>query len=194
MLLRFRYPSILSNAQDHYLSKSSLPSVQGVVYLSPPCPQLAVLRPCTHLSESPNMFRTFWSNTASLVGMGLHPVNIFFGSRARDYVNRFNFRCRHYEFLVRVFLNMLNHVYAISKHCYIFNRLSMPCPVLLHLRMQKSFFLPHDFDIRMLKLSRKVFYSPVNCLQTVAFNCFCSSRQRRRDSPCPAGWRFRAGC
>ena len=53
---RFRYLSVLSYVQDQYLSKSSLPNAQGVLYLSPLCPQPAVLRPCTHPSESLNMF------------------------------------------------------------------------------------------------------------------------------------------
>ena len=48
----------------------------------------------------------------------------------------------------------------------------------------------------MRKLSRKVFYSQINCLQTVAFNCFQtfhSSWKCRRDNPCTAAWRFRLG-
>jgi hypothetical protein len=52
---QLEYLSVLSNAQDQYLSKIFL-RVQGVVYLSQLCPQTAVLRPRTCLSESLNMF------------------------------------------------------------------------------------------------------------------------------------------
>jgi hypothetical protein len=41
------------------------------------------------------------------VSIGLHQV-IF------THVNRFTFRCRHYELIVHGFLNMFNHVYAIG--------------------------------------------------------------------------------
>ena len=185
VLHRFQYLSVLSNAQDQYTSRP-LPNVQDVAYLSPPCLQPAVLRPCMRLYESLNIFAKSWLKVTSL---GLHRVVL-------AYVNRSTFRCRHYEFIIRVFLNMFDHVYAISKHCYLFHRLSMPCPTLLHLRMQKSFFLSHDFEARMLRLSRRLSYSPVNCLQTVAFNCrrFCSSLQCRTDSRCSAAWRFKLGC
>ena len=168
---RFRYLSVLSNAQDQYLSKCSLPNVQGEVYLSLPCPQPAVLHPC--MCPSANMFLKSWLlKIASPMGIGLCPVLRIFGSRAKDYMNHFTFWCQRHDFMVRVFLNVFNHMYAILKNCYLFHCLSMPCPALLHFRMEKSFFLPHDFKAWMCKLSRKVFSSPINCLQVVAFNCF----------------------
>ena len=191
---RFRYLSVLSYVQDQYLSKSSLPNAQGVLYLSPLCPQPAVLRPCTHPSESLNMFTSSWSKTISPAGIGLHLVIRIFASVAKYYVGHFTFRCQRYEFVVRVFLNFFNHVYAILQHCYLFHHLSIPCPTLLSVRMQRSFFLQHDFKAWMQKISRKVFYSPINCLQMVAFNCFRLSWKQRRDSYCAAVWRFRLGC
>ena len=193
VLHRFRYLSVLSNAQDQYLSKSSLPHAQGVLYLSLLCPRPAVLRPCTHPSEFPNIFTSSWLKAASLAGIS-HPVIRIFGSFAKYYLDHFTFRCRRYEFVVRVFVNFFYHMYAISKHCYLFHHLSTPCPALLRVRMQRTFFLPHNFKARMQKISRNVFYSPINCLQTVAFNCFHLSWQRRRDSSCAAAWRFRLGC
>ena len=45
---------------------------------------------------------------------------------------------------------------------------------------KKSFLRPHDFRALMQKLSSKVFFSPITCLQTVAFNCFHSSWKRGR--------------
>ena len=168
---RFWYLSVLSNAQDQYLSKCSLPNVQGEVYLSPLHPQPAVLHPC--MCSSVNVFLKSWLlKTASSMGIGLHPVLRIFESCAKDYMNCFTFWCRRHDFMVCVFLNVFNHMYAILKTCYLFHRLSLPCPALLRFRMEKSFFLPHDFKARMRKLSRKVFFSPINCLQMVAFNCF----------------------
>jgi hypothetical protein len=131
--------------------------------------------------------------SGSRAGIGFHPVLRIFGSFVKDYVRLFTFRCRRYVFVVHVFLNMFNHMYAILKHCYLFHYLSVPCPTLLRGSMQKGFFLSHDFKARMRKLSRKVFYSQINCLQTVAFNCFQtfhSSWKCRRDNPCTAAWRF----
>jgi len=191
-VLRYLSP-VLSNAQDQYLSKSSLPNAQGVLYLSLLCPQPAVLRPCTHPSEPLNTFTSSWLKTASPAGIGLHPVMRIFASLAKYYVDHFTFRYQRYEFVVRVFLNFFNHVYAILKHCYLFHRLSIPCPTLLSVRMQRTFFLRHNFKAWMQKISRKVFYSPINCLQVVAFNCFHSSWKHRRES-CAAVWRLRLGC
>jgi hypothetical protein len=65
-LHRFRHLSVLSNARDQYISESSLPNVQGVVCLSTPCSQPAVLRFYTR------PFATVFTNsrlkTASLHG------------------------------------------------------------------------------------------------------------------------------
>ena len=88
------------------------------------------------------------------------------------------------KFVTHVFLNVFNHMYAILKNCYLFHCLSMPCPALLRFRMEKNFFLPHDFKAWMCKLSRKVFSSPINCLQMVAFNCFHLPSRHRRYSTC----------
>jgi hypothetical protein len=85
-------------------------------------------------------------------------------------------------------------VYAILKHCYLFHRLSTPSPTLLRVRMQKSFLLSHDFKAWMRKLSNDVFFSPINCLQTVAFKCFCSSWKPRRYCPCVAARRYSLRC
>jgi hypothetical protein len=140
----FQYLSVLSNAQDQHPPKNflcPLPNVQGVAYLSQPFPQTAVLHPCTHLSRTLNTFASFWLKMSSQVNF--------------TRVNCFAFRCQHYELIVHVFLNMFNHVCAISKNCYLFHHLTMLCPTLVHLRMQKSFFLRHDFKARMLKLSKK---------------------------------------
>src|SRR5271168_1897502 len=67
-LHRFRHLSVLSNARDQYLSESSLPNVQGVVCLSMPCSQPAVL----HFYTRP--FATVFTNsrlkTASPVSIG----------------------------------------------------------------------------------------------------------------------------
>lgn len=166
----------------------------ALITLSPPCPQLVVLHPCTCPSESLDMFTSLWLKRASQVGIGLHLVISIFGSLARHYEDYFTFRCQHYEFVMHVFLNTFSHIYAISKHCYLFHCLLMPCPSLLHLKIQRSFFLPHDFKALMHKLNTKVFYSPVNCLQMVASNCFCLSWQCMRDSLCAAAWRFQLGC
>src|SRR5271168_3433792 len=43
------------------------------------------------------------------------------------------------------------------------------------------------------EIKYKGFFSPKNCLHTVAFNCFCSPSLPRRDSPCSASRRFRLG-
>ena len=190
-LHRFRHLSVLSNARDQYFSESSLPNVQGVVCLSTPCSQPAVL----HFYTRP--FATVFTNsrlkTASPASIGLHPVLRIFGTHVKVVVNRLFFWCRHREIVVHVFLNVIDHVYAILKQCYLFHRLSMPCPTLLRIVMQKSFFLRHDFKALMQKLSKKDFFSPKNFLHTVAFNCFCSPSLPRRDSPCSASRRFRLG-
>ena len=109
---RFQYLSVLSNARNQYLSKCSFPNVQGEVYLLLPCPQPAVLHPCTR--PSVNVFLKSWLlKTASPMGIGLRPVLRIFGSHAKDYVNHFTFWCRRHDFVVCVFLNVFNHMYAI---------------------------------------------------------------------------------
>jgi len=176
VLQRFCFLSDLSNVQDPILSKSSLPNVQGEVYLSPRCRQTAVLCPCVCLSTNvslPNVqgdvylstrrrqpavlcpcvcLSTNVSTSSRLnsevtppVSIGPHPMLRIAGTLTRDYVNHFArwYRC-HY-IVVHAFLNMVKHTYAILKHCYLFHRLSMPCPILLHAQMQRSFFLKHDF-------------------------------------------------
>ena len=140
---RFQYLSVLSNVQDQYLSKCSLPNVQGEVYLSLPCPQLAVLHPCTRPSANV-LLKSWLLKTASPMGIGLHPVLRIFGSCAKDYVNRFTFWCRHHDFVVCVFLNVFNHMYAILKNCYLFHRLSMPLSCTIAFQNGEEFFLPHD--------------------------------------------------
>src|SRR6202522_866843 len=190
-LHRFCHLSVLSNARDQYFSESSLPNVQGVVCLSTPCSQPAVL----HFYTRP--FATVFTNsrlkTASPVSIGLHTVLRIFGTHVKVVVNRLFFWCRHREIVVHVFLNVIDHVYAILKQCYLFHRLSMPCPTLLHIVNKKNFFLRHDLKALMQKLIKKDFFSPKNCLHTVAFNCFCSPSLPRRDSPCSASCRFRLG-
>ena len=190
-LHRFRHLSVLSNARDQYLSESSLPNVQGVVCLSTPCSQPAVLR--FYTCPFATVFTNSRLKTASPTAIGLHPVLRIFGTHVKVVVNRFFFWCRHREFVVHVFLNVIDHVNAILKQCYLFHRLSMPCPALLRIVMQKSFFLRHDFKALMQKLSKKDFFSPKNCLHTVAFYCLCSPSLPRRDSPCSASRRFRLG-
>src|SRR5271168_477582 len=104
------------------------------------------------------MFTNSRLKTASPTAIGLHPVLRIFGTHVKVVVNRFFFWCRHREFVVHVFLNVIDHVYAILKQCYLFHRLSMPCPTLLRIIMQKSFFLRHDFKALMQKLSKKDFF------------------------------------
>ena len=191
---RYRYLSVLSNAQDHQLSKCSLPNVREVVSLSLPCPEPVVLSTCQCTRSSANVFAYTWSRTAFPAGMGLHPTLRIFGSIVKYHVSRFTSWCRRHDFVVHIFLNMFNHVYAILKYCYLFHRLSVPSPTLLCVETQRSFFLQHDFKALMLKLSRKVFFSPINCLQTVALKCLCSPSQRRRNIPGAAALRFRLGC
>src|ERR1700678_214439 len=81
VLHHFRHLSVLSNAQDQYLSESSLPNVQGVVCLSTPCSQPAVL----HFYMRP--FATVFTNSrlkpSSHVSMGLHPVLRIFGTHVQ---------------------------------------------------------------------------------------------------------------
>ena len=195
VLRRFSYLCVLSNAQDSNFFKCSLlPNVQGEVHLSLPCPQPAVLRPCTRPSAI--MFTTSWLKmTSESLASGVHPKLRNFSSLVNVYVKHFLFMLRAREgFLERAFQNAFNNVYAILMHCYLFHRLTTPSPILLHITMQKSFLLSHDFIAWMRKSSSEVFFSPMTCLQTVAFNCFCSSRQRRRCCPCAATRRYRVRC
>lgn len=91
VLHRFQYLPVLSNEQNQFLSKGSLPNVHGVDYLSLPCPQPGVLRPSVLPSESLNPFTRSWLKTASPAGLVPHPVIRIFVSLARDYVSRFAF-------------------------------------------------------------------------------------------------------
>ena len=150
----------------------------------------AVLHPCTRPSANV-LLKSWLLKTASPMGIGLHPVLRIFGSCAKDYVNRFTFWCRHHDFVVCVFLNVFNHMYAILKNCYLFHRLSMPCPALLRFRMEKSFFSHMtDFKAWMHKSSQKVFSSPINCLQMVVFNCFRLPSRHGWYSTCAAAHRL----
>jgi len=187
----FRFLSVLSNVQDPILSKSSLPNVQGVVYLSPRCHQTAVLCPCVR--PSANLFASSTMKIAPPVTIGIHTLLRFVGSFARNYVNNLTLWYRRHEIVVRAFLNLFKHLYTVLEHCYLFHRLSTPCPTLLHVQMQRSFLLKHDFRARMQKLSRNMFYSLINCLQIIAFNCFPSSRVFKRDPPSTMAWRFQQG-
>lgn len=194
VLHRFCFLSVLSNVHDPILSKSSLPNVQGVVNLSPRCHQMAVLSPFVHPSE--NLFACSGIKIAPPlrpVSTGLHPLLRIVSSLARDYMNRLALWYQCQEIVVRPFLNLFKHVYIVLRHSYLFHHLSTPCPTLLLARMQRSFLFKHDFRAQMLKLSRKMFYPCVNCLQIVAFNCFPSSRVIKRDSPSTTAWRFRQG-
>ena len=194
VLHRFRFLSVLSNVHDPILSKSSLPNVQGVVNLSPRCHQTAVLSPFVRPSE--NLFACSGIKIAPPlrpVSTGLHPLLRIVSSLARDYMNRLALWYRCQEIVVRPFLNLFKHVYIVLRHSYLFHHLSTPRPTLLLARMQRSFLFKHDFRAQMLKLSRKMFYPRVNCLQIVAFNCFPSSRVIKRDSPSTTAWRFRQG-
>ena len=119
-----------------------------------PLSQPAVLCPST--CPSVNVFTSLKMASSA----GIFRIS---GSLAKDHVDRFTSGHHHHESVVSVFLNIFNHVYAILKHCYLFHCLSIPCPSLLSFSMQKSFFL-HDFKAQMQKLSRKVFYLPINCL------------------------------
>jgi hypothetical protein len=136
--------------------------------------------------------------TAPPVRIGLHPIFRTVGTLARVSVNRIALWCRCHDTVVHAFMNMFEHMYNVLKYCYLFHRLSIPCPTLLHVQMQRSFLLKHDFKARMQNLtrSRNVLYSHINCLQIVAFNYFHSSWRRKRISPCAAAssWRFRHGC
>ena len=174
------YLSVPSNALVPIFSKLeySLPNVQGEVYFLLPCPQPVVSRLCTRPSS---VVFTSPSWKMASPATGVQPILRKFGSLVNVYVKRFLFWLRlHEEFVVRAFLNVFNHVYAIFKHCYLFHRLLTPSPTLLHVRMQKSFLRPHDFRALMQRISSKVFFSPITCLQTVAFNCFHSSWKRGR--------------
>jgi hypothetical protein len=164
--------------------------VQGVFYLSPRCGQPAVL--CPFVRPSADLFMASKLKIAPPVSIGLHPILRTVGTLARDYVNHIARWCQCHDAVAHAFLNIFKHVYTVLKHCYLFHHLSMPCPALLHVQMQRSFLLRHDFKAQMQKLtrSRNVFYSPMNCLQMLAFKCFHSSWRRKRVSPCAAAWRF----
>jgi hypothetical protein len=129
----YHYLSVLSNAQHPTRSKISLPNVQGETHLSLPCPQPVVLPP--RVCPSANMLTT-WLKKAPPV----HPILKVFQSFVDGYVIHFIFGCRHHVFFMHSFRNVFNNAYAILKHCYLFHRSSMPCPVLLRVRMQRSFF------------------------------------------------------
>lgn len=155
---------------------------------------MAVLSPFVHPSE--NLFACSGIKIAPPlrpVSTGLHPLLRIVSSLARDYMNRLALWYQCQEIVVRPFLNLFKHVYIVLRHSYLFHHLSTPCPTLLLARMQRSFLFKHDFRAQMLKLSRKMFYPCVNCLQIVAFNCFPSSRVIKRDSPSTTAWRFRQG-
>lgn len=188
VLHHFRFLSVLSNVQDPILPKSSLPNVQGVVHLPPQCHYPAVLCPC--VCPFANLFAYAGLKIAPPVRIGLHPLLRIVRSLARDYVNHLTLWYQRHHI---AFLNLFKHVYAILKNCYLFHHLSMPCPTLLRVRMQRSFLLKHDFNAQMQNLSRRIFYSCITCLQVVAFNCFHSSRRCRRDSSCATAWRFQQG-
>ena len=87
-------------------------------------------------------------------------------------------------------------MHAILKHCYLFHRLSMPCPTLLHAQMQRNFLRSHNFKALMQKLSRKMSYLSLNCFQTVARNFFRSFWQCKWgfESPCAVAQRFQLDC
>ena len=129
--------SVLSNAQDRHLSTDTLPNVQGEVYLSLPCPQLAVFRPC--MCPSTNIFTGSRLKMASgsPAGVWFHLLFRIFGSFSKDYMKHFTFGCRHPEFIVCVFLNMFNHMYAILKHCYFFQVLWLKAGFHLSLGLNK---------------------------------------------------------
>lgn len=123
VLHRFRYLSVLSNAWDQFVSRNSLPNVQGDVCLSPPCPRPVFCScsrpsvlfnarnqclsqnslpnvPCPQLAvffpcpcPSANIFTSSWLKMASPAGIGFHPVLRIFVSFAKDYLNHFVFRC-----------------------------------------------------------------------------------------------------
>ena len=191
VLHRFCFLLVLSNVHDPILSKSSLPNVQGVLYLSPWAPQPTVL--CSCLCPSLKLFACSRLKLASPVSIGFHPLLRIVDSLARDYMNRLALWYRHHGNIVCGFLNLFKHMYTVLKHCYLFHHLSVPCPTLLHVQMQRNFFLKYDFKAWMLKLSRNIFYSHINCLQTIAFNCFHLTWWCKRDSPCMMAWRFWQG-
>ena len=204
----FRYLSVLSNVQDLIRSTSSLPNardvvncknslsnVRGDVHFLPRCHQPAVLCHCVLVRPSACLFTTSALKTAPPVSIGVHPILRIVGSLVRDYVNHFVRWHRHLDIVAHTFLISFRHVYTVLKHCYLFHRLSRPCPTLLRVEMQRRFFLKHDFKAHMQRLSRNVFYSHVNCLRNLAFNCFRRkfhlSWQCKGASPCAVAWRFR---
>ena len=113
-----------------------------------------VLRPCTRPSAI--VFTTSWLKMASKsLASGVHPILRNFSSLVNVYVKHFLFRLQACErILKRASQNVFNNVYTILMHCYLFHHLTTPSPTLLHITMQKSSLLSHDFIAWMRKSSR----------------------------------------